>query len=89
MYRAELLIKEVRNLPPRYAQEVLDFASYLRQKYAKKPSGDSGVSDECPLDHTPTAVTEAAIAEGWAVLRGEVPAKRYDSIEKMLDALHS
>lgn len=34
---------------------------------------DIGIDEECPLDHTPNATTIAAMLEGEAILRGEIP----------------
>jgi hypothetical protein len=42
---------------------------------------------ECPLDHTPNAETIAAIEEGRAMLRGEIPCKHFDSFKDFLKAL--
>ena len=41
---------------------------------------------ECPLcakSHTPNAETAAAIREGRAMMRGEIPATWYDSLDDM------
>jgi hypothetical protein len=78
MSDTELLIKEVQTLPPDCLREVLDFVGYLRQKYTQDTE-----------DHAPNAVTIAAIEEGRAMMRGEIPANRFNSLEEMLDALHS
>ncbi|GHU18454.1 hypothetical protein FACS1894163_10470 [Spirochaetia bacterium] len=45
---------------------------------------DIGMDGECHLDHTPNAETAAAIREGRAMMRGEIPANRYHTIEEML-----
>jgi hypothetical protein len=87
MSNTELLIKEVDALPPDCFQEVLDFVGYLRQKYTQDTESD-GIDGECPLDHTPNAVTIAAMEEGDAMIRGEIPFKSYHSFEEMLEALH-
>jgi hypothetical protein len=76
MSDTELLIKEVKSLPPGYVREVLDFAGYLRQKYAQDTE-------------TPNAVTLAAMQEVQDMIDGKIPAKRYHSLENMLEALHS
>jgi len=81
MSDTELLIKEVQNLPPGCLREVLDFVGYLRQKYAQNP--------EDQLDHIPNAVTIAAMQEVQDMIDGKIPAKRYQSLNEMLDALHS
>jgi hypothetical protein len=47
---------------------------------------------ECPLcaeSHTPNAETAAAIREGRAMMRGEIPAKRFNSLEDLLEDLRS
>jgi len=49
-------------------------------------------NDECPLcakSHTPNAETAAAIREGRAMMRGEIPSKLYNSLEEMLVDLDS
>jgi hypothetical protein len=43
---------------------------------------DIGIDGECPLDHTPNAETAAAIREGRAMMRGEIPSKRYKSVDE-------
>jgi hypothetical protein len=85
MSDTELLIKEVETLPPGCIQEILDFAGYLKQKYQGQKA--AGIDDICPLDHTPNAVTIAALQEGDAMLKGEIPANRYHSLEEMFNAL--
>jgi hypothetical protein len=94
MSDTELLIKEVDALPSACFQEVLDFVGFLRQKYAyaspalSNPDTESdGIDGECPLDHTPNAVTIAAMEEGDAMMRGEIPANSYHTLEEMLEAL--
>jgi hypothetical protein len=47
---------------------------------------------ECPLcakSHTPNAETAAAIREGRAMMKGEIPSKLYNSLEEMLVDLDS
>ncbi|GHV84339.1 hypothetical protein AGMMS50212_16790 [Spirochaetia bacterium] len=52
------------------------------------PDGlDIGIDSECPLDHTPNAVTIAAMEEGDAMLRGEIPVKRYKSVDEFWEDL--
>jgi hypothetical protein len=54
---------------------------------------DAGL--ECPLDHTPNAETIAAMQEGDAILRGEIPAaltidvSGCKTLEDIEAALHS
>ena len=90
MSNAELLIEEIKTLPDDYATEVLDFVGYLKEKAAKRQEG-------CPICakyHDPVtgqprfnAETIAAFEEGDAMLRGEIPAKWYKSLEEMLTDL--
>ncbi|MDR3248605.1 MAG: DUF2281 domain-containing protein [Treponema sp.] len=86
MSNTEVLIKEIETLPGDCVAEVLDFVGYLKQKHAP---AETGIDGECPLDHTPNAVTIAAIEEGRAMMRGEIPANRFNSLEEMLEALKS
>jgi hypothetical protein len=79
MSNTELLIKEIQTLPIDCVSEVLDFVGYLKQKHT-----ETGIVGVCPLDHTPNAVTIAAMREGDAMLRGEIPANRYHSFVEML-----
>ena len=48
---------------------------------------------ECPIcaahDYMPNAETIAAIKEGRAMMRGEIPSKLYNSLEEMLVDLDS
>jgi hypothetical protein len=85
MSDTELLIKEISALPADCITEVLDFVAYLKQKQSEKNTLDIG----CPFDHTPNAVTIAAIQEGDAMLKGEIPANRYRSLDEILEALRS
>ncbi|GHV47844.1 hypothetical protein AGMMS49546_37890 [Spirochaetia bacterium] len=48
-----------------------------------------GYEGECPLDHTPNAETAAAIREGRAMMRGEIPAHWYNSVDEMWEDLHT
>jgi hypothetical protein len=83
----ELLIEEIRTLPADCIGETLDFVGYLKQKRSKDTL--PGIDGACPLAHTPNAATIAAMQEGDAMLRGEIPANRYYSLDEMLEALHS
>ncbi|GHV93535.1 hypothetical protein AGMMS50268_40380 [Spirochaetia bacterium] len=48
------------------------------------------VCPECgKTAHTPNAVTIAALEEGDAMMRGEIPANRFHSIEELLADLDS
>jgi hypothetical protein len=84
MSATELLIKEIETLPGDCVAEVLDFVGYLKQKHSQ-----IGIDGECPLDHTPNAVTIAAMEEGDAMLRWEIPADWYHSPDDIKKALHS
>jgi hypothetical protein len=48
-------------------------------------------ADECPIcaahDYMPNAETIAAIKEGRAMMRGEIPAKRFHSLAEMIEDL--
>ncbi|GHT68308.1 hypothetical protein FACS1894110_15540 [Spirochaetia bacterium] len=50
---------------------------------------DIGMDGECPLDHTPNAETAAAIREGRAMMRGEIPSPTFHSLEELLADLRS
>jgi hypothetical protein len=92
MSDAELLIREIQSLPPGCLREVLDFAGYLRQKYTQDIE-NAGIEDRLDSQNEgspiPNAVTRAAIEEGRAMMRGDIPANRFTTLEEMLDALHS
>jgi hypothetical protein len=87
MSNAELLIEEIKALPADYIAEALDFVGYLKEKAAKRQNG-------CPIcakyrdsetgELRFNAETIAAFEEGDAMLRGEIPAKWYNSLEEML-----
>jgi hypothetical protein len=78
--------------------EVLDFVEFIKQKdtrNAEKADSD----EECPIcakHRDPeteelrfNAETVAAIQEGRAMMRGEIPSKLYNSLEEMLVDLDS
>jgi hypothetical protein len=55
---------------------------------------DIGIEDanevgKCPQDHTPNAETAAAIREGRAMMRGEIPSPTFNSLEELLADLRS
>ena len=62
---------------------------------ASKNADDDGLDyeGECPIcaahNYMPNAETIAAIEEGDAMLRGEIPAQRFNSIEELLADLRS
>ena len=66
---------------------------------ASPPYADEGLNEDglypdgvCPIcaahDYMPNAETIAAIEEGRAMLRGEIPAKWFDSFEEMWEDLN-
>jgi len=60
-----------------------------------KTADDDGLYPDgvCPIcaahDYMPNAETIAAIEEGRAMMRGEIPAKRFSSLEDLLTDLRS
>ena len=62
---------------------------------APKNADDDGLDyeGECPIcaahNYMPNAETIAAIEEGRAMMRGEIPAKRFSSLEDLLADLRS
>ena len=72
------LVDEIKSLPEEYTVEIFNFVGYLKAKAARQ--------SECPIcaNSTPNAETIAAIQEGRAMMRGEIPAKWYNSLEEML-----
>ena len=44
---------------------------------------DKDECPECTKSHTPNAETAAAIREGRAMMRGEIPVKWYNSVDEM------
>jgi hypothetical protein len=98
MSNAELLIEEIKTLSAGRVAEVLDFVEFIKQKdtcNAEKADSD----DECPIcakHRDPetgelhfNAETVAAIEEGRAMMRGEIPAQRFHSLEELLADLRS
>jgi hypothetical protein len=83
------LLDEIKTLPEDYTVEVFNFIGYLKAKAAKQ--------DRCPIcakfrdpitgEERFNAETIAAFEEGDAILRGEIPAKRYSSLKEMLEDL--
>jgi len=63
--------------------------------FAPATDTDDGLDfeGECPIcaahNYMPNAETIAAIEEGRAMMRGEIPSKLYNSLEEMLVALDS
>ena len=77
------LFKEIESLPEDYAVEIFNFVGYLKVKAARQ--------NECPIcaNCTPNAQTIAAIQEGRAMMRGDIPAKWYSSLDEMLVDLNA
>jgi len=75
------LFDVIKSLPEEYTVQVLDFASYLKTKATRQ--------SECPIcaNSIPNAETIAAIQEGRAMMRGEIPAKRFSSLDEMWEDL--
>jgi hypothetical protein len=75
------LFNEIKSLPEDYTYQVMDFVGYLKEKAARK--------SECPIciNSIPNAETIAAIQEGRAMMRGEIPAKRFSSLDEMWEDL--
>jgi len=101
MSDAELLIEEIKTLSADRVSEVLDFVEFIKQK-ENRTTGNAGSSwfekgEACPAcaEHRDintgvlrfNAETHAAIEEGRAMMRGEIPAKWYNSLEEMLTDL--
>ena len=101
MSDAELLIKEIQTLPADRVAQVLDFVEFIKQKeaYKAESTDDSWFekNEDCPIcakhrdpktgDLRFNAETLAAFEEGDAMLRGEIPAKKYNSLDEMLKDL--
>jgi len=92
MSNAELLIEEIKTLPANRMAQVLDFVEFIKQKETKS-------ANKCPIcsahrdpvtgEELFNAETIAAFEEGDAMMREEIPAKWYSSIEEMLVDLDS
>ncbi|MCL2763331.1 MAG: hypothetical protein FWD36_09040 [Treponema sp.] len=90
------LIKVMNSLPEDYTSQVIDFARYLKAKADRQADI---MSEGCPMctklrdpitgEEQFNAETIAAFKEGDAILCGEIPAKRYNSLEEMLVDLDS
>ena len=90
------LLNAINSLPDDYTSQVIDFVSYLKAKADRQVEI---MSEGCPIcaklrdpitgEEQFNAETIAAFEEGDAILRGEIPAKRYSSLEEMLIDLDS
>ena len=90
------LIEDIKSLPENYTAQVLDFVGFLKEKAARQESGYQDGCSICAKLRDPetgkqlyNAETIAAFEEGDAILRGDIPAKRYSSLKEMLVDLDS
>ena len=87
------LFNVIKTLPENYTAQVLDYVSYLKAKAEREAdsTSDCPICAKCrdPITGIPLYNTEtrAAIAEGDAILRGEIPAKWYNSLDEMIKDL--
>ena len=94
MSNAELIYEEIKTMSTGRMAQVLDFVRHIKQEDAE--DGDDSWFEKggpCPVcaKHTDpvtgelrfNAETIAAIEEGRAMMRGEIPAKWYSSAEEM------
>ncbi|GHV06464.1 hypothetical protein FACS189485_15030 [Spirochaetia bacterium] len=81
MSELAVLHREIDSLPQHRVGEVLDFVGYLKHQDAQQEAQED-------LDE-PNEETIAAIEEGRAMRRGEIPAKRFHSLEELLADLRS
>ena len=76
-------------------QKSADTVAEASPPYAEDKLDDDGLGyeGECPIcaahNYMPNAETIAAIEEGRAMMRGEIPSKLYNSLEEMLADLDS
>ena len=98
MSDAEQLIEEIKTLPPNRIAEVLDFVEFIKQREARNAESIDNSwfekGEDCPIcakHRDPetgelrfNAETIAAFEEGDAMLRGEMPVKKYNSLDEML-----
>ena len=101
MSNIEMLIKEVKTLPPNRVAEVLDFVEFVKQKEIQSVEGtdDSWFEkgEECPIcakHRDPktgelrfNAETMAGMQEVEDMISGKIPVKWYNSLEEMLEDL--
>jgi hypothetical protein len=93
---AELLIEEIKTLPTNRMAQVLDFVKHIKEEDDTDDSRREA-GEECPIcaahrdpvtgNPCYNAETIAAIEEGDAMLRGEIPAKWYNSADEMWEDL--
>ena len=103
MSDAEMLIEKIKSLPADRVAQVLDFVEFIRQREAcsTESTGDSWFEkgENCPIcakNCNPetgepyfNTETREAFEEGDAMIRGEIPAKKYHSLDEMLKDLNS
>ena len=72
-------------------QKSADTVAEASPPYAAADDDGLGYEGECPIcaahNYMPNAETIAAIEEGRAMMRGEIPSKLYNSLEEMLEDL--
>jgi hypothetical protein len=95
MLVAELIYEEVKTLPEARATQVLDFVKHIKEDATDDSWFERG--EECPIcaahrdpvtgEERFNAETAAAIREGRAMLRGEIPVKWYTSPDEMWEDL--
>ena len=70
-------------------QQTIDIPSDRRVVLELPETEEPYVCPYCgKTEHIPNAKTIAAFEEADAMLRGEIPAKWYDSVDEMWDDLH-
>jgi hypothetical protein len=85
------LLDEIKTLPENYTVEIFNFVGYLKDKASRQEGCPicSKFRDPITGEERFNAETIAAFEEGDAILRGEIPAKRYSSLKEMLVELDS
>jgi hypothetical protein len=88
---AELIYEEVKTLPESRATQVLDFVKHIKQEEAQSTGEGCPIcaKHRDPVTGEPlyNAKTIAAIEEGDAMLRGEIPAKWHTSLDDLDEML--
>jgi hypothetical protein len=82
MSELAVLHSEIDTLPQHRVGQVLDFVSYLKHQDDVQREAQEDMDE-------PNEETIAAIEEGRAMRCGEIPAKRFHSLEEMLADLRS
>ncbi|GHU58725.1 hypothetical protein FACS189444_2850 [Spirochaetia bacterium] len=81
MSELAVLHREIDSLPQHRVGEVLDFVGYLKHQDAQEDLDESNAE--------PNEETIAAIEEGRAMMRGEIPSPTFHSLEELLADLRS